>query len=91
MMQARCTLHAARVTATEAGNNCFRLLSSSIDRNVLRKKRTKQMKPALSGRRGGNLRADCIKNLASRFLDVLKAGRQELRVTLVELNVVLRR
>ena len=47
--------------------------------------------PALGGRRGGNLRADCIKNLASRFLDVLKAGRQELRVPLVELNVVLRR
>jgi hypothetical protein len=47
--------------------------------------------PALDGRRGGNLRADCVENLGSGFLDVLQAGRQELRVTFIELDVVLRR
>ena len=47
--------------------------------------------PALGGRRGGSVRADCIENLGGRFLDVLQAFRQELRVTIVELNVILRR
>ena len=47
--------------------------------------------PALSGRRGGNLRADCIEDLVGRFLDVLKTCRQEFRVAIVELNVILRR
>lgn len=46
--------------------------------------------PALGGGRGGNLDADCIENLVGSPLDVRQAVREELRVTFIELNVVLR-
>jgi hypothetical protein len=45
---------------------------------------------ALGGRRGVPVRAECIENLGGCFLDVLQAGRQELCVTFVKLDVVLR-
>src|SRR6185437_14270316 len=45
---------------------------------------------ALSGRRRGKLRADCIEDLVGRFLDILKTGRQELLIAAVETDVVLR-
>ena len=45
---------------------------------------------ALGGRRGGFLRADGIENSSSGLLDMLQALRQQLGVTLVKLDVVLR-
>ena len=45
----------------------------------------------LDGRRGGFLRADSVENTSSGLLDVLQALRQQLGVTLVKLDVILRR
>jgi len=47
--------------------------------------------PVLDGWRGRFPRADSIENASSGVLDVLQALRQQLGITVVELDVVLRR
>lgn len=46
---------------------------------------------ALGGGRGSSLRADCIEDIGGSLLNVRQTLGQELRVTFIELNVVLRR
>src|ERR1700675_3329000 len=57
---------------------------------VLLTRRGRMVQSALSGRRGGVLRADCIENSSGSLLDVCEALFQKFRISLVQLDVVLR-
>src|ERR1700730_17068144 len=67
------------------GNNSLGRGTSLIPRGAA----TRMPRP-LDGRRGGFLRADSVENASGGLLDVLQALRQQLGVTLVKLDVILR-
>jgi hypothetical protein len=50
----------------------------------------KAIRPTLGGRRGCFIRADCIENLNCSSLNVFEALAEELRVTTIQADVVLR-